>query len=61
MHITVKVKTLHGDRKTHSVKVSILDKIEKIAEKIAEIEPEAVGMFHGVNIIYPMGKLQILP
>jgi len=38
--ITVNVKTLHGQRKTHTFQVSIFDKVEKIREKLNELEPE---------------------
>lgn len=32
--ITIKVKTMHGDRKTHNIEVSIFDKAEIINEKL---------------------------
>jgi len=38
--ITVNVKTLHGQRKTHTFQVSIFDKVEKIRDKLDELEPE---------------------
>ena len=34
------MKTLHGQRKTHTLQVSIFDKVEKIREKLDELEPE---------------------
>ena len=37
--ISIKVKTMHGERKTHRMEFSILDKVEKVTEKLAEIEP----------------------
>lgn len=33
-HITIHVKVFHGDRKRHSIKVSIVDKLESIIEKL---------------------------
>lgn len=36
----MKVKTLHGQRKTHTFQVSIFDKVDKIKEKLQELEPE---------------------
>jgi len=45
-HITVRVKTLHGKRLTHSIKVSILDKVEKIGEKLIEADPDELSAYH---------------
>ena len=55
------MKTLHGKRLTHPIKVSILDKIEKIGEKLMEIDPVEISSYHSINLVYPMGKLRILP
>lgn len=60
-HITVRVKTLHGKRLTHLIKVSILDKVEKIAEKLTELDPIEISSYHSINLVYPMAKLRILP
>lgn len=35
--ITIKVKTLHGSRPTHSIEVSIFDKLEVVIEKLIRI------------------------
>lgn len=38
-HITVYVKVFHGDRKTFTIKVAILDKIKVIIDEISKKEP----------------------
>ena len=38
--ITLQVKTMHGERKTHNIEVSIFDKVELIIDKLNEIEPD---------------------
>lgn len=59
--IEVNVKTFHGQRKTHKVNVSIIDLIDKIREKLQEIEPNEMGLYHTVKLVYPMGHVKILP
>ena len=58
--ITVNVKTLHGQRKTHTFQVSIFDKVEKIRDKLDSLEPEDMRQYPSPRLIYPMGKLRIL-
>lgn len=38
----------------------ILDKVEKLKEKLSKIYPEEFSQFHTIRFIYPMGKLQNL-
>ena len=57
----MRVKTLHGSRVTHSIKVSILDKIEKIGEKLHELDPDELSQYNVLNLVYPMGKIRNLP
>lgn len=58
--ITVNVKTLHGQRKTHSFQVSIFDKIDKICDKLREVEPEDMKAYSQPRLVYPVGKIRIL-
>ena len=39
------IKTLHGERKTHKVNVSIIDLVSKIKDKLNEIEPEEMKKY----------------
>ena len=55
------VKTLHGDRKTHKVNVSIIDLVSKIKEKLCEIEPDHMKNYPQVRLVHPMGQIKILP
>ena len=55
------IKTLHGERKTHKVDVSIIDLVSKIKEKLAEIEPEEMKKYPNVKFVHPMGQIKILP
>lgn len=59
--IAVNVKTLHGERKTHKVNVSIIDLVSKIKEKLCEIEPEEMKKYPLVKLVHPMGQVKILP
>lgn len=43
--IAVNIKTLHGERKTHKVNVSIIDLVSKIKDKLNEIEPEEMKKY----------------
>jgi len=38
--ITLRVKTMHGKRLTHSVEVSIFDKVEVVIEKLLKLEQD---------------------
>ena len=55
------VKTLHGNRSTHKITLSILDPLEKVKERLFEIEPAEMAQYRVVKLIYPMGKLHTLP
>lgn len=39
-HITVHVKVFHGQRKVHSIKVSIMDKISVIIDELHKLEKD---------------------
>ena len=51
---------MHGKRATHTVAVSIMDKVEKLQELLAKVEPEEMGGYHTVKFVYPIGKLKAL-
>ena len=59
-HITLYVKVFHGDRKVHKIRVSILDKIYVIVDKLKELEPEEMGKYYATKLVYPMGYLRNL-
>jgi len=58
--IAVKVKTMHGTRKTHTLTVSILDKVSKLIELLTVIEPDDMQNYHTTKFIYAMGALKTL-
>lgn len=41
--------------------MSIVDLIEKIKEKLEELEPDQMAMYQDFKLVYPMGKIRILP
>lgn len=40
--------------------MSIFDKVEKICEKLSEVEPEQMLKYPTPRLIYPMGKIRSL-
>jgi len=58
--ISIKVKTMHGERKTHRMEFSIMDKVEKVTEKLAEIEPQEMLKYYTFRLLFPIGRLQEL-
>ena len=54
------VKVFHGDRKVHSIRVSILDKIQVVIEKLKDLEPKEMAKYYNTKLIYPMGTLRNL-
>ncbi len=54
------MKTLHGKRATHEISLDIMDPIEKIRERLYELEPQEMAHYHSTKLIYPMGKLRTL-
>jgi hypothetical protein len=50
----------HGERKRHEIKVSILDKIKVIIDKLNELEPEEMNAYYATKLVYPMGYLRNL-
>lgn len=57
-YITVYVKTFHGDRKNHEFKVSILDRVYTIYERLYKIDRVAMKQYFEKALIYPMGCLR---
>lgn len=58
--INIKVKTMHGERLTHRLEFSIMDKVSKILEKLEEIEPAEMMKYYSFRLMLPMGRLQEL-
>lgn len=55
------MKTLHAQRKTHTMFVSIFDKVQKILDKLSEAEPDDLKMYQPFpKLIYPVGKIRVL-
>jgi len=54
------VKTLHGKRATHKITLEILEPLEKIKERLFELEPLEMAHYHSFKIMHPMGKLHQL-
>ena len=59
--IKVHVKTLHGKRATHKITLDILEPLEKIRERLFELEPTEMAHYHSLKLVHPMGKLRSLP
>lgn len=58
--IKVLVKTFHGARKSYEFQVSISDKVEKLRDLLTQREPEEMGSYHMIKLVYPMGILKNL-
>jgi hypothetical protein len=56
----VKIKTLHGERKTHSFMVSIMDSSSKLLELLHMADPLNMVQYYQTRLIYPMGRLQTI-
>lgn len=59
--IAVNVKTLHGERKTHKVSVSIIDLVSKVKDKLAELQPEEMKMYQNAKLFNPHDNMKLLP
>ena len=55
------VKTMHGKRATHKISLNITDPLEKVKDRLYELEPSEMNQYRSVRLIYPMGKLRSLP
>ena len=58
--VKVLVKTLHGLRATHRITLDIMEPLEKVKERLMELEPEEMSQYRTIKLIYPMGKLRTL-
>lgn len=56
----VKVKTFHGERKTHEIWVDITSRVEVLKTHLTKLDKEKAN-YHRMHFIYPMGVLQRLP
>ena len=48
---------MHGERKTHHLEFSIMDKVGKVIEKLTEIEPQEMLKYYSFRLLLPMGRL----
>ena len=51
---------MHGHRATHRITLDINDPLEKIKERLYELEPDEMNQYCTLKLIYPMGKLRVL-
>ena len=56
--LTIFVKVFHGQRKTHRIEVSILDKISVIEDRLLELEKSEIQQYKIAKLVYPMGSLR---
>ena len=56
-HITINVKVFHGERKKHAIRVSILDKISVVIDKLTELEPSEMQRYYISKLLLPRFKL----
>ena len=55
------MKTLHGRRATHKITIDIMSPMDKVRERLYELEPDEMAQYRSVRLIYPMGRLRSLP
>ena len=55
------VKTMHGKRLTHSISLDITEPLERVKDRLIDLEPNEMSQYRSVRLIYPMGKLRTLP
>lgn len=48
---------MHGKRLTHSVEVSIFDKVEVVIEKLLKLEQDEMVRYLSYKLIYCMAKV----
>lgn len=58
--ITLRIKTLHGTRPTHSIEVSIFDRLEIVIDKLFRIEKEEMLRYFSYKLLHCIGKLTTL-
>jgi len=58
--ITIKVKTLHGTRPTHSIEVSIFDKLEVVIDKLLHLQQDEMLRYFSYKLLHCMSKLTTL-
>lgn len=51
---------MHGQRVTHTLQVSVLDKVEKLTELLILKEPDEIEQYLVIKYVYPMGRIQTL-
>lgn len=59
-HIHIYVKVFHGKRETHFFRVSILDKIQVLIDKIKRLDEDEMKNYFQIRLVYPMGYLRNL-
>ena len=45
---------------THKITLDILSPLEKVKDRLQELEPEEMSAYRSIKLIYPMGKLRTL-
>lgn len=58
--ISLRVKTMHGKRLTHTVEVSIYDRAEIVIDKLIKLDQEEMTTYFNYKLLYCMGKLHTL-
>ena len=59
-HIFISVKVFHGKKQNHVFKVSILDRIQVIMDRLRRIDQAEMQQYYNTRLVYPMGFLRNL-
>ena len=55
--VALRVKTMHGKRTTHSLEVSIFDKLEVVIDKLFKLEQNEMVRYFNYKLLYCMSKV----
>jgi hypothetical protein len=58
--ITIRVKTMHGKRLSHSIEVSIFDRVKTVIDKLMKIDQDDMVRYISYKLLLCMGKMQAL-
>lgn len=59
-HITITVKVFHGSKQNHEFKVSILDRIQVVMDRLKRLDQTEMQQYYNTRLVYPMGYLRNL-
>ena len=54
------VKVFHGKKQNHVFKVSILDRLQVIMDRLKRVDQAEMQQYYNTRLVYPMGYLRNL-